>query len=268
MGLYVPLDVNFPSDDKILAAGPAAAYLYVCSLAFSKRSGSDGLIRTAQLPALGVPKPERLAQTLVEVGLWRVVENGWQIVAWLKHNKSKADLDANAERKRQAAVKANHERWHTDKPSEECPLCIRTGSEGESKADSKRREVKSSEVTGRDLISSALAELARRDVTAARAAGTRIHSEPAFFRACLETREIVNGEAVRRMVDSGAYEGFTAADLADQFNAEDRTSGTVLPLGCDECDGGWVTDDENPNVVAACPQCRSPKLRSIAGGAK
>lgn len=148
MGLYVPLDVNFPSDDKILAAGPAAAYLYVCSLAFSKRNGSDGLIRTAQLPALGVPKPAALAGALVSVGLWLVVDEGWQIAAWLKHNKSKAELDAKAEQKRLAAVKANHERWHDKKPSDDCPLCVRTASEPDREPNPREEKGSDDEVIG------------------------------------------------------------------------------------------------------------------------
>lgn len=125
--LYVPLDVDFATDDKILAAGPAAAYLYVCSLAYCKRTLNDGAIARNQLRAfsVGLPKAERHASTLVDVGLWVETETGWRVASWLKHNPAKAHVRAVADRKHQASLKANHERWHVDgKTGPDCPLCF------------------------------------------------------------------------------------------------------------------------------------------------
>lgn len=125
MPLYVPLDVDFASDAKFLAAGPLAGYLYISSLALAKRTQSDGRIEREQLAviALGIPKPQPLAETLVKVGLWDETQSGWQITSWLKRNKSKAQLEQDREKKRLAAVKANHTRWHADEPSGDCPFC-------------------------------------------------------------------------------------------------------------------------------------------------
>ena len=44
-GLFVPLDVEYDSDDKMIEAGPMAELLYVRGMAFAKRTGSDGNIR-------------------------------------------------------------------------------------------------------------------------------------------------------------------------------------------------------------------------------
>lgn len=127
-GLYVQLDVDFATDDKILAAGPLAAYMYICGLALAKRTLSDGIIRTPQLAAisLGLPgRPAKHASMLVEVGLWEQVDGGWHITSWGKRNKSSADIRARSEANRQASIRANHERWHAGgKRSDSCPLCF------------------------------------------------------------------------------------------------------------------------------------------------
>lgn len=131
--LYVPLDVDYAADEKVLAAGPMAELLYVRSLAFAKRTLSDGLIRTAQLPLVGIniPNLARCSDKLVEVGLWVFADDGWLIVGWTKRNKSAQTVRSESEQKRLASQKANHDRWHSDgKVSARCPFCdpIRIGS--------------------------------------------------------------------------------------------------------------------------------------------
>lgn len=125
--LYVPLDVNFATDDKILAAGPTAAYVYVCSLAFAKRTMSDGLIKRGQLAVVapGVTgNIRRHAMKLVDVGLWAEVDEGWLIAAWSKRNLTADAVRSRAQQKRERAQKANHERWHINgRRSDDCPYC-------------------------------------------------------------------------------------------------------------------------------------------------
>lgn len=131
--LYVPLDVDFPSDPKFLRAGPVAGYLYFVSLALIKRTKSDGIIASEQLATLcvGFPgKPDTHAARLVEAGLWEPVEGGWTAPAYLKRNPARAQVEEKSERKRLASVKANHDRWHSDgKRSDDCPHCIRPPSD-------------------------------------------------------------------------------------------------------------------------------------------
>lgn len=127
--LYVPLDVEFATDPKILEAGHTAAYLYICSLAYCKRaSDNEGQIHRAQLRVLtlGLPgKPEKLAQTLVDVGLWEPTLDGWQIPAWLKHNLSAAQLAQRKADQLAKSIRGNHIRHHVEKnaTAADCPLC-------------------------------------------------------------------------------------------------------------------------------------------------
>ena len=48
-GLFVPLDVDYADDPKIIEAGPLAELLFVRGLAFCKQQLSDGHIARSQL---------------------------------------------------------------------------------------------------------------------------------------------------------------------------------------------------------------------------
>lgn len=141
VSLFVPLDVDYASDEKVIAAGPMAELLFVRALAFSKRTLSDGRIRKAQLPvvAYGITGQTKLAARLVHVGLWVTAEDGWQISGWSKRNKSAAAIADGTAKKRVAGQKANHERWHHDgRTSDECPFCV---SDSDSDSDIRNRPV-------------------------------------------------------------------------------------------------------------------------------
>jgi hypothetical protein len=77
---WVKLDDHFPEHPKVLKAGPMAAWLYVSGLTYASRYLTDGFIPSDALPVL-LPQasPKALAQKLVEVGLWLLVDGGWQI---------------------------------------------------------------------------------------------------------------------------------------------------------------------------------------------
>ena len=139
MALFIPMDVDFPSDPKFLKAGPLAGYLYWASIALAKRTKSDGFIAVEQLPSLcvGFPgKPDTHASRLVDSGLWVEADGGWIAPAYVKRNPTRAQVDEKAERKRAASVKANHDRWHSDaKRSDDCPHCIRPPSDSDPTSD-------------------------------------------------------------------------------------------------------------------------------------
>lgn len=120
--LFVPLAVDYASDDKIIEAGPMPELLYVRSLAFTKRTGSNGKIKRAQLQVvgLGLAQLPKLAVTLVQVGLWLEADDGWLIAAWFKHNDSTDHFDAET----LAGKKANHVRWKHAGPFEQCVRCL------------------------------------------------------------------------------------------------------------------------------------------------
>lgn len=87
MGLpWFRTDTNLPTHDKILdllgrgKAGKGAAFVYVCSLAYSAGHDTSGYIKKAALPFVhGTATDARL---LTEAHLWIVVEGGWQIRNW------------------------------------------------------------------------------------------------------------------------------------------------------------------------------------------
>jgi hypothetical protein len=125
-GLFIPLDVNYADDSKIIDAGPLAELLFVRSLAFAKRSGSDGHISTGQLSTIAarIPQRQRHTQRLLEVGLWEQNGAGLLIRAWAKRNPPAAVI---AEQKSTAGIIGNHRRWHLGSdgtPNPGCEICV------------------------------------------------------------------------------------------------------------------------------------------------
>jgi hypothetical protein len=124
-GLYVKLDAEYASDDKLIAAGPMAELLYIRGLAFCKRQMVDGVIKTNQLAAvaLGIPSAAKHAAALVEHGAWVTVRDGWRIAAWLKRNKSVAEITDDREARRVASMEANHAQHHVGPGKKRSPKC-------------------------------------------------------------------------------------------------------------------------------------------------
>jgi hypothetical protein len=130
-GVYVKLDAEYAADPKVLRAGALAELLYIRSLALAKRRLENGHIDTVQLPGLclGIPgKPATHAQALVDAGLWDTNGDGWNITAWLKHNKSREAVEEHTKRKADAGAKGAHNKWHSaEKPMATCDYCITKG---------------------------------------------------------------------------------------------------------------------------------------------
>lgn len=124
---YVPLDVNYQMDDKLMCAGPLAECIYVRALAYSKRATTEGRIRQAHLRVLGagIRHAEKHVAALVEVGLWDPTEDGWYIVGWLNHNLSNDALTEEKARKRALSIAGNHKRHHVARgiKDDDCELC-------------------------------------------------------------------------------------------------------------------------------------------------
>jgi hypothetical protein len=107
--LYVPLDVAFFDDEKILAAGERATYLYVAILLRIKMLDTDGIITRAQVARTGVPGWQIRLARLVAVGLLLTDDGDEHIVpTWsrwneLSHERSER-LRADRERKARTRV--------------------------------------------------------------------------------------------------------------------------------------------------------------------
>ena len=75
MSVYVPLDVEYASDDKIIEAGPMAELVYVRGLAFCKRTLNDGEITRAQLAVVAVGISSPLRHVRAARRCWAVAAN-------------------------------------------------------------------------------------------------------------------------------------------------------------------------------------------------
>lgn len=126
---WVRLDDAFADHEKILAAGPLAGWLWVCGLAYSNRNGTDGRIPRQKLNGLvdydgiGVyagnytgddVDVRRLAEQLVDVGLWEPLPDG----SWLIHDYDEYQLTTDELEKRRASKaaagkKGADKRWGT-----------------------------------------------------------------------------------------------------------------------------------------------------------
>ena len=100
--MYVPLDVNFPDDDKIIAAGLDGAGLYAQALCVAKRMEKDGRLTRVHLHRLG--GTDALIDHLVQLDLLHDDGEDVWITAWLDHNESSEELNQrrakDAQRKR------------------------------------------------------------------------------------------------------------------------------------------------------------------------
>jgi hypothetical protein len=92
---WVRLDDQIPRNQKILNAGPAACWLWVCAIAHCQSQLTDGFVSSEVLPMIGVtgaPRVRRLAETLVSVGLFDKADGGYQVHDYLVHNPSRAEV--------------------------------------------------------------------------------------------------------------------------------------------------------------------------------
>jgi hypothetical protein len=116
--LFVPLDVNWPDNPKIIDAGLDGAGLHATALCLSKRLGTDGVLHRAHLERYGAT-PE-LIDRLLEIGLFDPVDNRRiSVHKWLEYNASSADLEAVSE----AGRRGNHKRWRHRGSFEACKIC-------------------------------------------------------------------------------------------------------------------------------------------------
>ena len=103
--IYVPLDVTFFDDVKVVDAGEAAAWLYLNMMVKAKQLDSDGLMSEAQIERLRIRGWRRRLDALVAVGLVAQTLPGvYVIVGWLNWNESRdaraARLKADRDRKK------------------------------------------------------------------------------------------------------------------------------------------------------------------------
>lgn len=89
---YIQVEASVRTHRKMLAAGPAASWLWLCGLGYCQDGFTDGFIPEAAVEYLGVRDAGSLVETLVQVGLWDRVEGGWRVHDYLEHNKSASSI--------------------------------------------------------------------------------------------------------------------------------------------------------------------------------
>lgn len=89
---YVVLESSVRTHRKMLAAGPAACWLWACGLGYCQEGLTDGFIPDAAVVFLGVPDAQPLAEILGRVRLWDRVDDGWQIHDYHEHNKTAEEI--------------------------------------------------------------------------------------------------------------------------------------------------------------------------------
>lgn len=83
---WVQIDDNFPNHPKVIQAGPVAAWLYVCGLAYCRRYNTGGFIPAKAVKTLGVTtNPRRLIDALIAANLWERADKGFAVHDYAVH---------------------------------------------------------------------------------------------------------------------------------------------------------------------------------------
>lgn len=135
--VHIQLYTKWDLDDKVLGLTDSQQLLYIKLLCLAKELLSDGYISDAQLVAVRMRRVPHQVLALTSRGLLDRVPGGYQIVSYLKRNKSRAEIQEKAAQYKVAGQKANHDRWHKDKRKAGCTFCSSdTGSDSDKKPES------------------------------------------------------------------------------------------------------------------------------------
>ena len=100
--MWVRIDDQIAHHPKFMAAGPIAAWLWVCGCGYCSKYLTDGFIPTSALKNLGgVANPARWAEKLVEVGLWQHARDGYLVHDFHDYNPTAADVKEKRRRDRE-----------------------------------------------------------------------------------------------------------------------------------------------------------------------
>ena len=120
---WLRIDDTVPEHRKMLAAGHAAAWMWVCGIAYCQRQLTDGFIPALAIPMLGVTGADRakkLAHVLVKVGLFEAVDGGYCVHDYHDHNATKDEALARKEaislKRSEAGRRGARGRWQNGKP--------------------------------------------------------------------------------------------------------------------------------------------------------
>lgn len=130
MGLFVPLDVAWMDNPKVIRVGLEGAGLHAMAMCLAKRTETDGILHRSQLYRLGAT--DDLIDHLLAEELLDPVECGKRpgedpdvvyvvrVHDWHDRNPSQEEI---ADRRREAGRRGNHSRYNHPGPFETCPKC-------------------------------------------------------------------------------------------------------------------------------------------------
>lgn len=136
---WIKLDDGFLDHPKFIEAGPLAAYLNICAIAWCNRNRTDGEIPRGQVPRLvnfegfahhmwqgelvgggEDAEPYEIAAELVSVGLWEPTDKGWRIHDYLDWQASREEIEAARQQRVEAGRRGGRAR--AGKPMPSVPL--------------------------------------------------------------------------------------------------------------------------------------------------
>jgi hypothetical protein len=94
---WIKLDDTLPNNPKILPLGDKAFRLYIEGLCYANQYLTDGFLAEAVVDRLD---PELANTELVEAGLWKKANGGFQIHDYTKHQSSRQDVQEKREQVR------------------------------------------------------------------------------------------------------------------------------------------------------------------------
>ncbi len=140
--LFVRVYTALLDDDACIELSLAAIGCYAITLLIAKRTVSDGRVPLRLLRRECALRPDsgpiEALSELEDAGLVTMVDDVVVVRSWSKYNATAEEIQAKQraakERRRMAARRANHERWHSG-PFKSCGRCNEGVSPGESESD-------------------------------------------------------------------------------------------------------------------------------------
>jgi len=92
---YARIDDRWDEHPKFVDLDLAAFGLMACAIVYSNRQLTDGFIPDKAVRSFGAcGKGPKIAERLVAAGIWIRVDAGYEIVGFLDHNFSRAEVEA------------------------------------------------------------------------------------------------------------------------------------------------------------------------------
>lgn len=126
--MWFKVDDKLHDHRKSRKAGKSAMGVWVLAGSWAMDNDQDGFIPADVLSRWGTVAD---ARRLIDAGLWRETthkgEPGWRFHNWARFQPSAAVTAAKRAAEREAGIRGNHKRWHTDRgvTDHDCEYCYR-----------------------------------------------------------------------------------------------------------------------------------------------